>query len=211
MRVTPRRLAIFGAGLVLLYGLAFGVSWRWLGATPWAGEGNLGLWVPLLVVGVVLVVGGAIYLWAEAWPAVIRLDRSVVVRQPIEEVFSVVTDPRNDPKLIPHVRRVELLDPLGVGVKYREELEIGRRRRWVEFEVVDYRPPSIYAAVCRRPAGVGGYRLSSSPSGCEVTSHVETKVNRLWAGRARRAQVGMMEAVLQRLKLELEGGSATSD
>jgi hypothetical protein len=204
-------LAIFGACVILLYGLVFGVTERWLGATPWVREGSLALWVPSLVVGVVLVIGGAIYLCAEAWPAVIRLDRSVVVSQPMEEVFKVVADPRNDPKLTPHVRTVELLDPLGVGVKYREELEIGRRRLWVEFEVVDYQPPLIYAAACKKPAGVGGYRLSTSPSGCEVTSHVETKVNRLWAGRVRRAQACMMEAVLQRLKLTLEGSSAASD
>src|SRR2546423_13296744 len=128
-----------------------------------------------------------------AWPAEVRVDRSMAVDQSIDEVFRLVADPRNHARWHAQARSTEMLGPLRRGARYRQEYAIGKRRRWADFEVIDYEPPVSFAAACRRPAAVGAYRLSPAGPGCEIRSHTEIRVNRLLPGRVRKAMGLRME------------------
>lgn len=209
MRLTRRSFAVFGAALILVMAGTFSITWRYLEASPSAGGGTIWPWILVASVGACFFIVGAAWMYGEASPAVVCVHRTIVVDRLVEDVFSFIADPRNDPQWIPQVRSVELLEPLRLGTKYREELMVGRKHRWFEFEVVDYQPPNSWAAATKRPEVVGGYRLSTVPVGCEVTSYGETRVNRLFAGRVRRAQGALAEATLECLKRKLNTRART--
>jgi uncharacterized protein YndB with AHSA1/START domain len=71
-----------------------------------------------------------------------RLEESVVIERPIEEVFLVAGDPENDPRWAPTVTEVRKTSdgPLGLGTTYEHVIRLLGRRIEISFEVTDYEP-----------------------------------------------------------------------
>ena len=102
---------------------------------------------------VVLVVGGLAVLSAAvavvtryrsrtAPPSPMRLDQSVVIERPLEEVFAFVADRENDALWAPVVTQTRKTSegPLGVGTTYEQSGRFLGRNLEMIFEVTEYEP-----------------------------------------------------------------------
>ena len=79
-----------------------------------------------------------------------RVEGELVIERPVEEVFDFVADERNEPRYNPRMLRSQKLSPgpIGVGTRFRAEMEMKGRRRPVEMtvELTDYKRPRRLAS-----------------------------------------------------------------
>lgn len=71
----------------------------------------------------------------------VELEQSVLIRRPLDEVFALASDPKNDPNWSAVVEHVEATGPLGVGVQLIQRVHLLGRRAHVPIEVLEYVPP----------------------------------------------------------------------
>ena len=108
----------------------------------------------------------------------IKIERSVVINRPVEEVFAFVGDFNNEPKFVPALVRTELISkgPIGVGTRYREvnRLVLGLKTA-SEYEIIAYEPNrKVEFKSNAGPAQFkGGYYLEAVAGGTKVTLAAE--------------------------------------
>jgi hypothetical protein len=75
----------------------------------------------------------------------------IVIERPIEEVFDVVADERNEPRYNPRLMSVEKTSsgPIGVGTRWRAKTTRGRRRIPMTIDVTAYDRPRRLASSTR--------------------------------------------------------------
>jgi Polyketide cyclase / dehydrase and lipid transport len=78
----------------------------------------------------------------------VRIGGQIVIHRPVEEVFDVVADERNEPRYNPRMRRAEKIveGPIGVGTRYRAETASMGRAVPMVIAVTDYEPPRRLAS-----------------------------------------------------------------
>jgi len=84
----------------------------------------------------------------------VRIEGEIVIDRPVEEVFDVVADERNEPRFNPRMRRAEQISegPIGVGTRFRAEtVSVGRPVEMV-IEYTGYERPggSLLRRTCPR-------------------------------------------------------------
>ena len=142
----------------------------------------------------------------------IRIEQSVVIQRPLEEVFAFVANPGNDPQWNAPIRATRLTSagPVGVGTTFRHEVEFMGRRFATTVEITEY-VPNQRACVktvggpldswgCRtvEPVAGGTWLIVS----LEGEARGLLKLGEAVAARAARHQ---LEPDLARLKAMLEG------
>jgi hypothetical protein len=72
----------------------------------------------------------------------IEFEESVVIDQPLQQVFAFVSDPRNDTEWAEEITEVRQTSdgPLGVGASFIQVARFLGRRLEVPFEVTEYEP-----------------------------------------------------------------------
>ena len=77
----------------------------------------------------------------------LKLDLSIVINRPVEEVFAFLSNPENGPKWTSSIAEVEITSqgPIGVGTTYRSVRTALGRRLEIEFEITEYEPNRRYA------------------------------------------------------------------
>jgi Polyketide cyclase / dehydrase and lipid transport len=83
--------------------------------------------------------------------AVARVNGEIVIHRPVEEVFDFVADERNEPRYNPRMVHVELISegPIGLGARFRTELETRGRTMPMVVEFTGYERPSKLSSVTR--------------------------------------------------------------
>ena len=73
-----------------------------------------------------------------------KIENSVVIKRPIEEVFAFMANPENTPLWAGVVREVKLTSegPIGVGTTYNTVIDLMGRRIESKNEVTEYEPNS---------------------------------------------------------------------
>ena len=94
----------------------------------------------------------------------IRLEHSVVIKRPIEEVFAFVTDFDNLPQWDPAVLEAKITSegPVGVGTTLREVFLLLGRKVELPGEITEYEPNRKF-----------GFKATSGPMPAEVTMTLE--------------------------------------
>lgn len=92
-----------------------------------------------------------------------RINGSILIRRPVEEVFDFVADERNERAYNPQMRSVEKAapGPIGVGTLSHVVAISGRRATPFELEVTEYTRPSRLESMTRWPPQTS---LGPSPS-----------------------------------------------
>lgn len=74
------------------------------------------------------------------------IQDSVVIKKPVEEVFSYASNMENSPKIMENVVEIEKLTdgPLQVGSRFKETREIRGRKASAVIEFTDYTPNKSY-------------------------------------------------------------------
>lgn len=72
-----------------------------------------------------------------------RIDGEIVIERPVEEVFDVVADERNEPRFNPRMTRAEKISdgPIGQGTRYRAEVAMKGRSMGMVTELTAYDRP----------------------------------------------------------------------
>jgi len=107
--------------------------------------------------GTVAVAWGVLFAAVAAWEARrgqrggrrVLIEGEIDIDRPVEEVFDLVADERNEPRYNPRMRRAEKITegPIGVGTRYRAEtVSMGRAAPMV-IEVTDYDRPRLLASM----------------------------------------------------------------
>ena len=80
-----------------------------------------------------------------------RVEGEIVILRPVEEVFDFVADERNEPRYNPRMVHAELLSegPIGLGARFRTELETRGRTMPMVVEFTGYERASRLASVTR--------------------------------------------------------------
>ena len=102
-----------------------------------------------------------------------KIEHSVIIQRPMEEVFAFVTDLRNETRWQPEIKSVTLDGAVATGATFREErVSFGRRFVWrfritrceaprcIEIETLSGTAP--YAGARRLEAVPGGTRVTES-------------------------------------------------
>ncbi len=101
-----------------------------------------------------------------------RVDGEIVILRPVEEVFDFVADERNEPRYNPRMVRSELISegPIGLGARFRAELETRGRTMPMVVEFTGYERPSRLASVTRSSMmeTEGALTFESVPSGTRM-------------------------------------------
>jgi quercetin dioxygenase-like cupin family protein/carbon monoxide dehydrogenase subunit G len=108
----------------------------------------------------------------------IRIEQSVAIECPLEEVFAFVADPRNDTRWIPAVEEVHKTSegPLGAGTTFEAVFRLLGRRFVASFEIAEYEPNR---KVVLKPPTSGPVQLTGTrsveavPGGTRLTITVE--------------------------------------
>lgn len=106
-------------------------------------------------------------------------ENSVIINQPIEEVFAFFTSPDNDQKWRPHVKEISAENAPGVGSRIHQVVAgPGGRGIPADIEVTAYEPSSHYAfQVVAGPARPRGeFTFTSSGSGTRVAFTLATEL-----------------------------------
>jgi len=149
-----------------------------------------------------------------------RVERTVTIQRPIEEVFEYLATPENDPTWAPAIRSHERSSPgpIGVGTRTRMELSLLGRTATYDWEVTEYETPRLLAYRTTSgplPATVR-FRLVPVDGGAATgLSHaVETEPRgvyyRALASLMPTAIGRILEGMLGNLKDRLEGKPATA-
>lgn len=75
----------------------------------------------------------------------IKVEHSVVINRPVEEVFAYSSDPRNLMEWQDGLVRVEANTPMAVGTRTTEVRKVMGREMETELEVVEFDPPNKYS------------------------------------------------------------------
>ena len=77
----------------------------------------------------------------------IKIEQTVVINRPIEEVFAFLANPENTPLWAAAVKETKLTSegPIGVGTTYNLVLEFLGRRIENNYEFTEYEPNSKYS------------------------------------------------------------------
>jgi uncharacterized membrane protein len=108
----------------------------------------------------------------------IKEERSIIIRRPIEEVFAYVGDLRHSAEWqagLSEVRKVTE-GPLGKGTRFAVVRKLLGRRLELISEFVRYEPNTMFTfRFSGSMPGEGSYFLESTPDGTRVTSRVEMR------------------------------------
>ena len=77
-----------------------------------------------------------------------RVERSTTIDQPVDQIFEYVSNPENDPTWVPVSLRHEMLSPAPMRLGSITEEDVwflGRRMRYA-WEIIQYEPPTAFAA-----------------------------------------------------------------
>ena len=112
-----------------------------------------------------------------------RVEGEIVINRPAEEVFDFVADERNEPRYNPRMRDAEQISegPIGLGTRFRTELETMGRTMSMIVEFTGYERPRRIASVTRSSMmeTEGALTFESVPRG--------TRMRWSWDVRPRRA------------------------
>ncbi len=77
----------------------------------------------------------------------LKLDLSITINRPVEEVFAVLSNPENGPKWSSGSSEAKITSqgPIGVGTRYRSVRQALGRRIESETEITEYEPNRRYA------------------------------------------------------------------
>ena len=77
-----------------------------------------------------------------------HIEGEISINRPVEEVFDIVADERNEPRYNPRLRRVELSShgPIGVGTRFRAESTVMGRPVPMTIEFTAFEPPRRLAS-----------------------------------------------------------------
>ncbi len=106
-------------------------------------------------------------------------ENTVIINQPIEEVFAFFTSPANDQKWRPHVKEISAQGAPAVGSRIHQVVYgPGGRGIPADIEVTAYEPSSHYAfQVVAGPARPRGeFHFTPSGSGTRVTFALTTEL-----------------------------------
>jgi uncharacterized protein YndB with AHSA1/START domain len=95
----------------------------------------------------------------------VRIEGEIVIDRPVEEVFDVVADERNEPRFNPRIRLVEQISdgPIGVGTRFRAEtVSMGRPVEMV-IEYTGYERPRRLASTTHMSSMDIQYTLTFEP------------------------------------------------
>ncbi|HEX2503703.1 MAG TPA: SRPBCC family protein [Miltoncostaeaceae bacterium] len=83
----------------------------------------------------------------------VHIAGDIEIGRPVDEVFEVVADARNEPRYNPRMRRAEKLSPgpIAVGTRFRSELVAMGRPVEAITEITGYDPPRRLASTSRLP------------------------------------------------------------
>jgi uncharacterized protein YndB with AHSA1/START domain len=104
-----------------------------------------------------------------------RLEATVVLDRPIEEVFAFLADGENDPKFSPRVLEIAKTTdgPPGLGTVYASTVKDAGLKTKREFELTEFEAPTRirWAEVSKNlvTAPEGGYDLAREGNGTRVT------------------------------------------
>lgn len=136
---------------------------------------------------------------------------SEFIQRPREQVFDFATDPRNAPKWLTGVQKIELLTdgPIRAGTRFRETRVINKREAAAEIEVVEHERPRVHAAGAKFPGGSAVYRYEFHAEGSgtrvELVAEVRGKgLGWLMAPLMATVMKKMDGDQLQRLKAAIE-------
>jgi uncharacterized protein YndB with AHSA1/START domain len=95
----------------------------------------------------------------------VRIEGEIVIDRPVEEVFDVVADERNEPRYNPRMRRAEKISegPIGVGTRFRAETASTGRAIPMVIEVTDYERPRRLASATHMSSMDIQYTLTFEP------------------------------------------------
>jgi hypothetical protein len=95
----------------------------------------------------------------------VRIEGEIVIDRPVEEVFDVVADERNEPRFNPRMRLVEQISdgPIRVGTRFRAEtVSVGRPVEMV-IEYTGYERPRRLASMTHMSSMDIHYTLTFEP------------------------------------------------
>jgi carbon monoxide dehydrogenase subunit G len=90
----------------------------------------------------------------------IRIERGLEIRRPIEKVFTFVANFENEPKWQPGVMKTMKTSEgaIGVGTTFQEDVKFMGRRMRGTYEVVEYDPPRKFSI--KATSGPFAYRAN---------------------------------------------------
>lgn len=142
-----------------------------------------------------------------------RVELSIVINRPVEEVFAYVANPENDPAWAGPVvvSRITSEPPIGVGTTAYQEVNFMGRRAELQAEVTQYVEDRLLHL--RNTGGMKGSQTRTfepAGDGTRFTLVMEGEVPsalRFMEGMATRAIRRQTEADLEKLKAFLEDGT----
>src|SRR5215510_10545358 len=112
-----------------------------------------------------------------------KVQHSVIINRPIEEVFAFVTNLENERAWQPEIESIQFTSegPMQVGTTFREARRtFGRRYEW-HFKVTEFESPKIFSI--QTLSGTMPYQGSrlfeTAPGGTKVTEMGELQTNGL--------------------------------
>jgi hypothetical protein len=80
-----------------------------------------------------------------------RVEGEIIISRPVEEVFDFVADERNEPRYNPRMLGAEQISegPIGVGTRFRTEVETMGRTMPMIVEFTKYERPRRFGSVTR--------------------------------------------------------------
>ncbi len=142
----------------------------------------------------------------------IKIELSIDINRPVEEVFAYVTDPANDAKWQDGVIESRLVSdgPMGVGSKIRDVRKLLGRQIESELEVTEYIPNKLFSLKVASGPLPFEMRQTFHPSGegtrIDLVAEGEPAgVFKLASGAFKKQLESQLAADSKRLKKALEG------
>ena len=101
-----------------------------------------------------------------------RVEGKIIINWPVEKVFDFVADERNEPRYNPRMCDAEQISdgPIGLGTRFRTELETMGRKMPMIVEFTGYERPRRLASVTRSSMmeTEGALTFESAPGGTRM-------------------------------------------
>lgn len=108
-----------------------------------------------------------------------QIEARRVIRAPREEVFDLTANIDNYVEVVPNITNVEFLSDhrSGVGARFRETRQMGKRSATTELEVTEYEPPETARFVSDEGGTIWDtrYTYESTEGGTELTMVMDIK------------------------------------